>query len=394
MTIPVKSFLNRIFGFLSQKYVIVSIYILLAIVSALKQYLHLKYNNYLIFKYVFWHTWWEKPLYEQYPSEYFDSNHYGPFFSVIIAPFAIMPDWLGMMLWNVLNVAILLYGIFSLPISGVYKKIIAWIVVHECLTALLSFQFNVAITGLILLSFTYIEKQKPVKSAFVALIGFLVKLYGIVIFAFFFFIKRKLNFILSSIVLLLVLFCLPMLISSPEFILKSYVDWFNILIFKSHDNEFNNQMADISFLGFIRKTTGIYINVLYGCAVAGIILIITLLKTDMSKLFAFRFLILAYVLLCLVLFNTNVESPTYIIGFMGVAIWFTIVPKNTYTISLLIFAIILTSLSPTDLFPKSVREEYVIPYALKAVPCILIWFDTAYRLLFNKFNTVKEIILT
>lgn len=393
MTMPFKSFLNRIFSFLSQKYVIISIYLLLAIVSALKQYFYFQYNNYLIFKYVFWHTRWEKPLYEQYPAEYFDSNHYGPFFSVVIAPFALMPDWLGMTLWNLLNVGILLYAIFNLPIKEVYQKIIAWIAVHECLTALLSFQFNVAMTGLILLSFIYIEKQKPIKSALVAVIGFLVKLYGIVVLAFFFFIKRKLNFILSTIAFLLVFFALPMLISSPEFIVKSYVDWFNVLIFKSHDNEFNNHMADLSFLGFIRKTTGIYINVLYGCAAAGILLIIILLRTKMTQLFEFRFLILAYVLLCLVLFNTNVESPTYILGFMGVAIWFTLVPKNRYTISLLIFAIVLTSLSPTDLFPRSIRETYVIPYALKAVPCILIWLDTTYRLLFNKFTTVEKIKL-
>ncbi|WP_164976755.1 glycosyltransferase family 87 protein [Chryseobacterium sp. CH21] len=363
----------------------------MAIVSALKQYFHAKYNNYLIFKYVFWHTRWEKPLYEQYPAEYFDSNHYGPFFSVVIAPFALMPDWLGMTLWNLLNALILLYGIFTLPISDTYKKIIAWIVLHECLTALLSFQFNVAITGLILLSFTYIEKQKPIKSAFVAIIGFLVKLYGIVVLAFFLFIKRKITFILSAVAFLLVFFGLPMLISSPEFVMKSYMDWFNVLIFKSHDNEFNNQMADLSFLGFIRKTTGIYINVLYGCAFAGIILIIILLRNKMCRLFPFRFLILAYVFLCLVLFNTNVESPTYILGFMGIAIWFTLVPKNPYTISLLVFAIILTSLSPTDLFPKPIREKYVIPYALKAVPCIFIWFDVAYRLLFDKFSTVKKI---
>jgi hypothetical protein len=38
----------------------------------------------------------------------------------------------------------------------------------------------------------------------------------------------------------------------------------------------------------------------------------------------------------------------------------------------LIFAIILTSLSATDLFPKFLYKEYVLKYSLKALPCVLI----------------------
>ncbi len=376
--------LNLVLNFLLQKRTIICVYIILAIVASLKQYLHGTFNNYLIFKYVFWHTWWQKPLYEL-DTAYYDSNHYGPFFSVIIAPFALLPDWLGTVLWNMANTIILLIGIFKLPLSDKQNKLIAWICAHECLTSLLSFQFNVGITGLILLSFTYMEKQKPIKAAFAIVIGFLVKLYGIVALAFFLFNKKKVSFIVYNLIVLLLLFCLPMVISSPEFVLQSYNDWFNSLMYKSSDNEIN-LMADISFLGFIRKTTGIYINVLYGCAFAGLLLLIALLRTKLYSSKTYRLLILSYVLLCLVLFNTNVESPTYIIGFIGLAIWFMIVEKSSYTIFLLVFAIILTSLSPSDLFPKFIRQQYVIPYALKALPCIIIWFDVSYRLLFAKFE--------
>ena len=58
-----------------------------------------EYNNYLIFKGVFWHTIQQLPLYVPYPEEYFDMNHYGIFFSGIIAPFAVLPHWLGCLLW-------------------------------------------------------------------------------------------------------------------------------------------------------------------------------------------------------------------------------------------------------------------------------------------------------
>jgi hypothetical protein len=384
-----KPLIKSVLNFLFQQRTIIGVYILLAIIASLKQYLHGSFNNYLIFKYVFLHTLEQKPLYEL-DTAYFDSNHYGPFFSVIIAPFALLPDWLGTVLWNLANTIILLIGIFKLPLPSKHQKLIAWICAHECLTSLLSFQFNVGITGLILLSFIYMEKQKSIKAALVMGVGLLVKLYGIVALAFFLFNKKKLNFMLWVPIVLVVLVCLPMLISSPSFMLKSYQDWFYSLTAKSMDNEIN-LMADISFLGFIRKTSGIHIHVLYGCAFAGLLLLIALLRNKMHQFMQYKLLILSYVLLCLVLFNTNVESPTYIIGFVGLAIWFTIVEKSGYTYFLLIFAIILTSFSPSDLFPKVIRQQYVIPYALKALPCILIWFDIAYRLLFVKFQEKNEV---
>jgi hypothetical protein len=52
-------------------------------------------NNYLIFKNVFFNTIHQKNLFIHYPDLYFDLNHYGVFFSALIAPFAMMPDWLG-----------------------------------------------------------------------------------------------------------------------------------------------------------------------------------------------------------------------------------------------------------------------------------------------------------
>ena len=58
-------------------------------------------NNYLIFRGVFWHTVNQTSLYGAYPNEYFDVNHYGPLFALVVAPFAVMPVWLGMLFWNV-----------------------------------------------------------------------------------------------------------------------------------------------------------------------------------------------------------------------------------------------------------------------------------------------------
>ena len=88
---------------LNNKKIILAIWILLATISAIKQYLIGNNNNYLIFKNVFNHTLEQKSLYATYPNLYFDHNHYGPVFSLFIAPFALFPDGVGMVLIQLLE---------------------------------------------------------------------------------------------------------------------------------------------------------------------------------------------------------------------------------------------------------------------------------------------------
>jgi hypothetical protein len=99
-------------------------------------------NNYLIFENVFWHTVQQQNLYNHYPSEYFDKNHYGPFFSLIISPFALLPNFIGALLWATLNVGILFYAVHKLPVSHWAKNIILLISLIEMLTSVQNLQFN------------------------------------------------------------------------------------------------------------------------------------------------------------------------------------------------------------------------------------------------------------
>jgi len=73
--------------------------IILPLVAWLKYILGNNANNFKIFRNVFWHTIGELPLYVKYTAEYYDINHYGVFFSLLIAPFAALPQWLGLLLW-------------------------------------------------------------------------------------------------------------------------------------------------------------------------------------------------------------------------------------------------------------------------------------------------------
>lgn len=378
---------------LNNKKIIQAIWILLALISALKQYFISNDNNYLIFKNVFYHTLQQKSLFATYPNLYFDHNHYGPVFSLFIAPFALLPDGIGMVLWCVFNAVVLIYSFTQINIESSKINLILWICVHEFLTAILGQQFNPIMTSIIILSYVLIDKEKDFWSACLIVLGTFIKLYGIVGLAFFFFSKQKLKFIASLAFWSGVFFMLPMAISSPEFIINSYSEWFARLVEKNNENAALTSMQDISIMGMVRKTLNMphLSNMLF--LFPGLLLFgLPYLRFNMFSNKKFQLLLLSSVLIFTVIFSSGSESPTYIIAFAGVAIWFVIQDKKTkWTWFLFIFAMILTSFSPSDIIPKFIRETYIKPYALKALPCVLIWFQVIYELLTIKKESNSSI---
>lgn len=374
---------------LNPKYIF-GVYLIIAVVTAVSKYLRGDYaiNNYLIFKNVFFNTIHQKNLFVHYPELYFDLNHYGVFFSALIAPFAVMPDWLGISLWNAANTFIFIYGIYKLPFSDAKKALFGLFCLQEYITAALSLQFNVALTGLLLLSAVYIYEKKEVKSVTAILVGVFVKIYGIVGLSQFFFIKNKLKFILSGIAIAVIFFILPMAYSSPAFVVQCYSDWFRSIVEKNNENQVLGNMQDISLMGFFRRILGdASISNLVFLAFGLPLFAAPYFRINQYRHYAFQLMILASTLLFLVLFSSSSESPTYIIAVVGVMIWFFMQKERTpVVIGLLVFVIIFTCFSTSDLFPKFVKENYIIKYSLKAVPCIVIWLRVIYELLTKDFE--------
>ncbi len=374
---------------LNPKYIF-GVYLIIAVATALSKYFRGSYaiNNYLIFKSVFFNTRDQANLFTEYPDRFFDMNHYGVFFSILIAPFALMPDWLGITLWNAANTFIFIYAIHKLPFSDAKKALFALFCLQEYITAALSLQFNIALTGLLLLSAVYIYERKEIKSVTAILTGVFVKIYGIVGLSQFFFIKDKTKFIVSGLIIAGVFFVLPMLYSSPQFVIQCYSDWYQSIIEKNSANQTLGNMQDISLMGFFRRILGdaSISNVIF-LAFGLPLFALPYIRIQQYKNYAFQLMILASTLLFLVLFSSSSESPTYIIAVTGVLIWFFLQKERTpFIIGLLVFVIIFTCFSTSDLFPKFVKKNYIIKYSLKAVPCIVIWLRVIYELLTKDFE--------
>jgi hypothetical protein len=344
------------------------------------------HNNYQIYKYVYFNILEKFSLYTPRPLLFDDMNHYGPIFGIIIAPFAILPDVLGGTLWLVMLSLLLFYAIKELPLNQWQHMAIFWICTNSLIIAHTNAQFNTATAALIVLSFTNIRKEKDIWAAFMIMLGTFVKLYGIVGFAFFFFSKHKPKFLLWCVIWGLIFFVLPMLISSPEYIVTQYKEWFNELVIKNQGN-IDSLHGNISFLGMVRKSTGL-LQLSNLSMILGALLLFALpcFRIQEYKKLRFQLLTLASVLIFVVLFSTGSEPNTYIIAIVGVAIWFVIQPRplTWWNLFLIIFGIILSSFSPSDLFPRQLYYQFILPNALQALPCTIIWLTIIYEMLFRK----------
>ena len=384
----IKTFFSR--PFFSNPITLFWLWIGLGVISALTKFN--KCNNFLVFKYVFWHTLNETSLYKEYPSEYFDVNHYGPLFSLVVAPFAVLPHPLGLILWHVLLALLLYWTIRKLPIEQRKQVFILWFCAHELLTALFMSQFNIAIAAIIIASFCFIEKEQECRATFFIVLGTFVKLYGIVGLAFFFFSKHKFRFIFSLLGWSALMYVLPMLISSPEYIFGQYLECYHNLVDKNSANMFSTGQ-NVSLLGIVRKISGLATYSDLYLIIPGIILfVLPYFRFSQYRNLNFRLAYLASTLLFVVLFSTGSESSSYIIAFIGVGIWYWGVSwkRGGWAVALMVFAFILTSMSPSDLFPAFIRKNYVHPYALKALPCVVIWLTLIYEMIIRDYESKER----
>lgn len=384
--------MSKLYQLFSNKIFITTLWFGLSFFAALKMALGHAINNYLIYKYVFINLLHQHNLYNAQPEFYYDTNHYGPLFALVIAPFTLLTDGVGAVIWTLFNAFILYKAVLMLPLKTPYRYFILLICAHELMTAAYSVQFNPIMTAIIILSFVFIRNGKDFWAALLIIAGTYIKLYGVVGLAFFFFSDNKIKLILSLAFWSVVLFVLPMLCSSPAFVVQCYKDWYLSLSDKNLHNAVSD-MQDISVMGMIRRIFSYpqlsnALVILPGMLLFGLSY---LRIKDFSNL-QFQLLILASTLLFTVIFSTGSESPTYIIAFAGVAVWFMNLnrPVNAFEIFLLIFALIITSLSPSDLFPKFINRQYIKPYALKALPCFVIWLRIIYETLTRGFQPLTQ----
>ncbi len=378
-------FWQRLFTFLTPSRIGI-LYIIAIIGATIAQYYkpqsgeYTPYNNYIIFKQAFYHLIHGKDLYIMYPAECWDLFKYSPAFALFMGAFAWLPDIAGLALWNLLNAMVLWYALKTLPkVSNQQKAFMLLFVFLELLTSIQNSQSNGLIAGLIILAFNRFERNDVVWASLFIVLTVFIKIFGVVAFALFLLYKAKPKFILYSFLWSVVLLVLPIVVTGYSSLLSQYQSWWDML------QQDHSASTGLSVMGWFETWFGYTGSKIVITLLGAVLFCLPLIRTKYYADYMYRLLLLASVLLWVIIFNHKAESPTFVIAISGVALWFFTQKREAWKIVLVSIAFILTSLSPTDLFPYVVRKEWIEPYVLKAVPCILIWGVIIYEMMFRKY---------
>jgi hypothetical protein len=375
----VKNFVNKIFKYAVDKpYSLLILYLTLAVVVSVQNYLlpqkmlggslHTEYNNYLIFKQSFFHLVHGQNLYQAYPSEHWDLYKYSPTFSLFFAPFALLPDILGLILWNGLNVAVLFWGVRMLPGLKVTQTTkIFLFVLFELLTALQNTQSNILMAGLLIGGIALMERKNYSGAIICLMATVFIKIFGAIGFALLLFYPFKIKMVSRGIIAFIIFLAAPLVIVSVPQLIKLYESWWNLLI---NDGDVANCL---SITCWIKSWFDFEANKKMVVLLGLIPLLAPFLFLKRFNSYAYRINVLSATLLWMVIFNHKAESPGFIIAVCGAALWYFSKPRGTADLILITLVFVFTTLAPTDLFPGFIREEYLKPFRIKLVPCLLIW---------------------
>jgi hypothetical protein len=342
------------------------------------EYTH--YNNYVIFKYSFHHLIQDKDLYIHHPEEHFDLFKYSPSFAMVFGVFAYLPDFIGILLWNLINALMLYYAMFSLPnLTDRAKASMLLIIIIELMTSMQNTQSNALIAGLIIMTFVLLEREKPFLAALCIVSTVFIKIFGFVAFALFIFYPSKGKSVLYSLFWSAVFLFLPLLIVDFSQLKYLYSSWLNLLV---NDHSISE---GVSIIGWLHSWFNLHISKELIVLIGAALFLIPLIRVKQYSNYSFRILTLSSVLIWMIIFNHRAESATFIIAMSGMVIWFFSHKRKPIDLILLLLAFVFTSLSPTDIFPRTVKTNFIWKYKLKAVPCILIWFKILYELVFRRY---------
>ena len=261
-------------------------------------------------------------------------------------------------------------------------SLLFWFVLVEMLTSVQNAQSNGLVAGLMIAAFACMERRRVGVATLCIVIATFIKVYGGIGLCLVLFYPGKIKFAGYTIVWTLIFALLPLGVLPVQTLVWQYGNWGDVLL------EDQSIRCGLSVMGWLHTWFGITIG--KGIvSVAGIVLF--LLPFGRRSLYndpLFRMRILASMLIWVVIFSHMAESPTYIIAVAGVGVWYfarsagasgVFMKKGQMMAMALVF--IFTCLSPTDLFSPYLIDHFFVPYAIKAVPCILVWCITWFELM-------------
>jgi len=328
-------------------------------------------NNFEIFRAAWWHLIARQDLYAP-SSQYFDLLKYTPTFAVLIAPFALLPFGFGLLCWNLLNAGAIYWAI-GRAVSPKQAVVARVIVLPEMIGSLQSAQCNALIAALIIFTYVTIAQQRSLRAATLVMVATFVKIFPLAACSFALLVRDGRRFAAGCTVVAIILFILPMGVSSPVWILSQYHDWLAVQYVDAGDPGF-------SVMQLVHLALGVHWPAWPQQLVGALILVAPLVarrRRSPDERWSVRY-VTSLLMFC-VLFNHQSESPSFVIALAGIGLWFAISPRTPSRWILLTVVFVGTVVVSSSLLPTHFRLELAALH-VKTVPVLLVWLVVQYEL--------------
>ncbi len=358
-------------------------------------------NNYRIFSRSSSHLLEGNDLYALYPAEHGDYFKYAPTFALLMVPFSLLPDAVGVVIWNLLGLMIFLMGVRSLQWQSSGKvHLLFWVVLPELIGVVQNSQSNLHLVGIFFLVFGNLEREKPFQAALLLSLAAQMKVFALALGCLGLLYRSRWRFCGSMILWSLLFTVMPALLVGWSGLTYQLGQWIDL------------QGRDLGHLelGFysIMHIINLWVEVPNRIVqlMGAVMVALPTLFWNRFRNYSSRFLVFCSLLLWMVLFNHRAESPTFIIAMSGFALWYgffisslgegakgdpnarssfqrsrRVYPKY-FQIIYLVFVLLCVSVLYSDLTSSQFKEEILKPYYVKAWPILItyLWIQTAiYR---------------
>ena len=309
-------------------------------------------NNFKIFRYSFFHLIHHQPLYIAYPTEHFDYFFYHPVFSLLFAPFALMPEKLSLVLWLCFLTVVFFEAVIKIPFKNHFLWVFLVLAIFEFSKNIGHAQPNILNCALMLFAFFSFEKNNLRIAAFLCVLLFCIKGFGAIVGIMCFLYPNTWKTIIYSLLFFIVLSLSPLCVLTFQELGQHYLDWLKIL-------RGSDIVETLSLAGFMKFTLHWQQGEPLLMGVGITILLVSWLSVFIrrqSLTVENRLVFFSFLLLWVVAFNRATESPTYLYAVVGALILYHFgKPNKLWTIIFCICFYIITIL-PTDLSIPILRE--------------------------------------
>ena len=372
------------------------------------------WNNYRIFYFSFEHLAAGVQLYTHYPDQYFDLFKYSPSFAALMSVFSFLPLWVGAILWNIFGVLFLWTGLYRCFQDPRPRGLLYFLLLPEWIGQVQNFQSNALLAGILLHGFADFMNKKWWRAGLLIGLSFHIKIFGAALGALGFLWGWRSFFRGGawSLFFLIVVSLIPLFWVSPSQLIVLYKEWIELLQWDQSSSQ------GASFMGVFRSLAGFQLPNLPTQLLSFVLMmgawILQLNKSrEDTEANASRLQSFSMLLIWMIVFNHKSESPTFILGMVGFALWFLKTPSasafpnrqkyelpknkvtNSFTLNpptqwrspLLWVTFVFVSVLSSDLIPPNWKTHWILPLEMKVWPFIAVWFFLVFREYYDFFKS-------